>query len=60
MFYIVFSREPLYEKIWGMDAMSDNAALAVPFNRLREKIEADSSRPHYIQTVWDAGYRFEN
>ena len=60
MFYIVFSREPLYEKIWGLNAMGDNAAVAVPINRLREKIEADSSRPRYIQTVWGAGYRFGN
>ncbi len=57
---IVFSRETLYEKIWGMDAMGDNAAIAVPINRLREKIEADSSRPRYIQTVWGAGNRFGN
>lgn len=56
---IVFSREELYEKIWGLEAMGDNATEAVHINRLREKIEADPSRPRYIQTVWRAGYRFK-
>lgn len=55
----VFSREALYEEIWGMDAMGDNATVAVHINRLREKIEADPSNPRYIQTVWGAGYRFK-
>lgn len=56
---IVFSREDLYEKIWGLEAMGDNATVAVHINRLREKIEADPSKPRYIQTVWGAGYRFK-
>lgn len=55
----VFSRESLYEKIWGMDAMGDNATVAVHINRLREKIEEDPANPRYIQTVWGAGYRFK-
>lgn len=54
---VVFSREELYEKIWGLEAMGDNATVAVHINRLREKIEPDPSRPRYIQTVWGAGYR---
>lgn len=56
---VVFSRETLYERIWGMDAMGDNATVAVHINRLREKIEEDPSNPRYIQTVWGAGYRFK-
>ena len=56
---MVFSREALYEKIWGLDAMGDNATVAVHINRVREKIEPDPSRPQYIQTVWGAGYRFK-
>lgn len=56
---IVFSRETLYEKIWGLDAMGDNATVAVHINRLREKIEADPANPRYIRTVWGAGYRFK-
>lgn len=55
---IVFSREELYEKIWGLEAMGDNATVAVHINRLREKIEPDPAKPQYIQTVWGAGYRF--
>lgn len=56
---IVFSRETLYERIWGYDAMGDNATVAVHINRLRDKIEENPSQPRYIQTVWGAGYRFK-
>lgn len=56
---IVFDRETLYERIWGMDALGDNATVAVHINRLREKIELDPGQPQYIQTVWGAGYRFK-
>lgn len=56
---IVFSRETLYEKIWGMDAMGDNATVSVHINRLREKLEKDPAHPRYIQTIWGAGYRFQ-
>ncbi|MBG0766420.1 MAG: hypothetical protein PWP25_610 [Sphaerochaeta sp.] len=54
----VFSRESLYEEIWGMDSLGDNTTVAVHINRLREKIEKDPSSPRYIQTVWGVGYRF--
>ena len=54
----VFSREELYEKVWGMDAMGDNATVAVHINRLREKLGKDPSDPVHIKTVWGAGYRF--
>ncbi|MEK4854097.1 response regulator transcription factor [Paenibacillus sp. FSL H7-0756] len=56
---IVFSRDSLYERIWGFDAMGDNATVAVHINRLRDKIEQDPGNPKYIQTVWGAGYRFQ-
>ena len=55
---MVFDRETLYEKVWGLDAMGDNATVAVHINRLREKIERDPAKPQYIETVWGAGYRF--
>ena len=55
---VVFSKETLYERIWGMDALGDIATVAVHINRLREKIERDPSNPVHIQTVWGAGYRF--
>ena len=55
---IVFSKENLYERIWGYDAMGDNATVAVHINRLREKVERNPSQPRHIQTVWGVGYRF--
>ncbi|MGN0241335.1 MAG: response regulator transcription factor [Candidatus Weimeria sp.] len=55
---VVFDRETLYEKVWGYEAMGDNATVAVHINRLREKLEKDPSNPRYIETVWGAGYRF--
>ena len=55
---MVFDRETLYEKVWGLDAMGDNATVAVHINRLREKIEENPAKPKYIETVWGAGYRF--
>lgn len=56
---IVFNKETLYERIWGMDSVGDNATVTVHINRLREKIEDDPANPQYIQTVWGAGYRFK-
>lgn len=56
---IVFSKEQLYERIWGMDAIGDLKTVAVHINRIREKIEKDAQNPIYIQTVWGAGYRFK-
>lgn len=56
---MVFSKDTLYEKIWGYDAIGDISTVAVHINRLREKIEDDPSNPHYIETVWGAGYRFK-
>ncbi len=56
---IVFDRETLYEKVWGLDAMGDIATVAVHINRLREKIEKNPAKPQYIETVWGAGYRFK-
>jgi len=55
----VFSKEVLYERIWGMDAFGDIRTVAVHINRLREKIEKDPANPIHIQTVWGAGYRFK-
>lgn len=56
---LVFDKETLYERIWGFDAIGDVATVPVHINRLREKIEDDPSNPHYIETVWGAGYRFK-
>ncbi|MBP2656843.1 MAG: two component transcriptional regulator, winged helix family [Firmicutes bacterium] len=56
---IVFNRETLYGRIWGLEAMGDNTTVTVHINRLREKIEEDPTNPRYIQTVWGVGYRFK-
>ena len=53
----VFSREDLYEMIWGLESMGDNMTVAVHINRLREKIEDTPSDPKLLQTVWGVGYR---
>jgi DNA-binding response OmpR family regulator len=55
---MVFSKETLYERVWGFDALGDNATVAVHINRLREKIEDEPSKPKFILTVYGAGYRF--
>ncbi len=57
---IVFSKEQLFEKIWGYDYFSDSATVMVHINRIREKIEDDSKNPQILETVWGAGYRFNN
>ena len=57
---MVFSKEALYEQIWGFEAIGDTATVAVHINRLREKIEQEYMQPHYIQTVWGVGYRLSS
>ena len=54
----VYSKEQLFEKIWGYDYIGDPATVAVHINRIREKIEQDSNNPKLIETVWGVGYRF--
>ena len=54
---IVFSKEELFEKIWGYDYISDAATVSAHIRRLREKIEDDARNPKIIETVWGAGYR---
>ncbi|MGP1585153.1 MAG: response regulator transcription factor [Schwartzia sp. (in: firmicutes)] len=55
---VVFSKDKLFDRIWGMDAMGDTATVTVHINRIREKIEPNPGKPRYIETVWGAGYRF--
>lgn len=54
---IVFSKEQIFEKIWGYDYVGDSATVMVHINRIREKIEDDSKNPKILETVWGAGYR---
>ena len=55
---IVFSKDKLLDRIWGEESFGDSSTVTVHINRIREKIELDSSNPEYIETVWGAGYRF--
>lgn len=54
----VFSKYELFSKIWEMEPQGDVATVTVHINKLREKIEPDTSKPRYIETVWGLGYRF--
>lgn len=55
----VFSKEYLFEKVWGMDNFGDISTVTVHIGKIREKIEVDSSNPQYVETIWGAGYRFK-
>lgn len=56
---IVFTRERIFDHVWGTEAVGDMSTVTVYINKLREKIEDDPSDPQYIQTVWGVGYRFK-
>lgn len=56
---VVFSKNALFDKIWGLDAIGETSTVTVHINRIREKIEDDTSNPKYIETVWGVGYRFK-
>ena len=54
----VFSKDELFERVWGFDALSDTTTVTVHIARIREKIEKNPAKPEYIMTVWGSGYRF--
>jgi DNA-binding response OmpR family regulator len=54
----VFSRDQLMDRVWGYTTALDTGTVTVHIRRLREKIEDDPSRPHFLETVWGVGYRF--
>ena len=53
----VFSRDQLMARVWGYSSALDTGTVTVHVRRLREKLEADASRPELIETVWGVGYR---
>ncbi|MZP30128.1 response regulator [Heliobacterium undosum] len=55
---IVFSKEQLFDKIWGEDSVGDLATVAVHIQKIRKKVEKDPANPVYIETLWGTGYRF--
>lgn len=56
----VFSKEELFKQIWDMESVGDIATVTVHIKKIREKIEADTSNPQYIETLWGVGYRFKD
>ena len=55
----VFTKEELFRKIWDMDSVGDIATVTVHIKKIREKIEQNSAKPQYIETIWGVGYRFK-
>ena len=55
----VFTKEELFQKIWDMESIGDIATVTVHIKKIREKIEFDTSKPQYIETIWGVGYRFK-
>jgi len=55
----VFSKEEIFEKIWGWNSVGDISTVTVHIRKIREKIERDPSNPVYIETVYGSGYRFK-
>ena len=53
----VFSKEKLFETIWGYEYVGDSATVTVHIGRIRDKVEDDPAHPKLIETVWGAGYR---
>lgn len=54
----VFTREQLFENVWGEDAVGDANTVTVFIRKIREKVEDNPSKPRYVLTVWGVGYKF--
>jgi len=55
----VYTKDELFKEIWDMDSIGDIATVTVHIKKIREKIEYDTSKPQYIETIWGVGYRFK-
>ena len=55
----VYTKDELFSEIWDMDSIGDIATVTVHIKKIREKIEYDTSKPQYIETIWGVGYRFK-
>ncbi|MGN1175404.1 MAG: response regulator transcription factor [Roseburia sp.] len=55
----VFTKEELFRQIWDMESIGDIATVTVHIKKIREKIELDTAKPQYIETIWGVGYRFK-
>ncbi|MCB6193624.1 winged helix-turn-helix domain-containing protein [Blautia marasmi] len=54
----VFTKDQLYDNVWGYDHITDTKNLTSFIRKLRKKIEPDPNKPIYILTVWGVGYKF--
>ena len=54
----VFSKEQIYDQVWGENYFSDSRNIIAYINKIRKKIEPDPANPIYILTVWGIGYKF--
>ena len=57
---LVFTKDQLFNSIWGEEDFGDTATVAVHIQKIRKKIEKDPGNPEYIETIWGTGYRFNN
>ncbi|MBR6326324.1 MAG: response regulator transcription factor [Lachnospiraceae bacterium] len=55
----VFTKDELFREIWGMESIGDIATVTVHIKKIREKVEEDTAKPQYIETIWGVGYRFK-
>ena len=55
----VYTKDELFSEIWDMESIGDIATVTVHIKKIREKIEFDTSKPQYIETIWGVGYRFK-
>ena len=55
---IVFDRESIYEKVWGLEGAGDNTVVTEHVRRIRAKFLSLGDTP-YIETVWGCGYKWE-
>ena len=55
----VYSRDELFREIWGMESVGDIATVTVHIKKIGEKVELNSAKPQYIETIWGVGYRFK-
>ena len=55
----VFTKEELFREIWDMESIGDIATVPVHIKKIREKVEIDTAKPQYIETIWGVGYRFK-
>ena len=55
----VYTKEELFREIWDMESIGDIATVTVHIKKIREKVEMDTAKPQYIETIWGVGYRFK-